>query len=521
MPSHPVSKQTRLRQLSVALAIAAIAMTGCGGGGWSGTALAPAGGAPAPPPFQVPTQQPTTPPAATATVTPLGTPEGFPVVETVGPAGGTVSCAAGRPELVIPAGVLAAPTDITIQPITNTMPNGIGQAYRLGPEGLTFAVPVKISFNPISDELNGSDPGFVSLPSQAAEDTWEAYPTQVADVANGSISVDSLHFSEWGANPHYTLVPRSAVANVHEQFTLTLSECGNIDTPKPLVRDPQTGQLSSGCTYKALVCRGASTALLDQWKLDGNAIAVSPASLGTLVPTNSARAGYKAPDKVPNASLVVASARLQAEGQTATPRLNSAIRIIDQPGYRFYAERKQILTNAVLGRQEISSVASGRWLQCGTRSSNNKANTWFPIGNVNIAYKVVNFDCTVNLRGSADFDETLEFNSLVLKPVIAQFSVGASVLQVRLTGTSECKDSGTQPLSLTIQWVELASANQNPASGLVTSDTKGQLTDSNRWSPQKGEVVGQTSGSSRTSPHQVRAQQHHRDVIDRLRACAR
>ncbi|MEZ5173490.1 MAG: hypothetical protein R2850_08280 [Bacteroidia bacterium] len=45
-------------------------------------------------------------------------------------------------------------TEISIQPITNTAPLGIANAYRLGPEGTTFSVPVTLSFNYLDEDIN-------------------------------------------------------------------------------------------------------------------------------------------------------------------------------------------------------------------------------------------------------------------------------------------------------------------------------------------------------------------------------
>lgn len=475
----------RPRRSNLALLLLTIAVASCGGGG--DTIQSPDGGAPPPPaagpgptppaPGPAPDPPPAPPPpsAAGPTVTPRGTAEGFVAAETVGPAGGTVSSAGGRLEILIPPGALAAPTEITIQPITNTMPNGIGQAYRLGPEGIAFAVPVKIRFNAIPDDLDGTDLSVVDLVSQTAEGTWQAYPAQVADAGTGSVTVDSLHFSDWGSQAGYLLTPPSAALSVREQLSLTLSECGYVDAPK-----------AGGGTYKALDCKGSTTALLDRWQLNGNDIDVSPTSLGTLVPTNTGRAGYKAPDLVPGGNPVVASARLQVEGRNGTPRLSAKITIIDRPGYTLYAERKQILENPLQGRQEISSVSSGRWVYSASQSFTNNAPTWLARGHVSIKYKVTNPVCTTSLRGGAAFDEAPGINGLFQVPGTTKFSFGAAVSQVTLTGTSECEGKPPKPLSLTIDWAAIV------GEGTVAPDANGTLAGSVRLRPQGGEVVEQT-----------------------------
>src|ERR1700759_5181798 len=64
-----------------------------------------------------------------AAITAIGTPIGSPVTKTIGASGGTIISADGRAELNIPAGALSSDLAISIQPITNECPNGVGVAY--------------------------------------------------------------------------------------------------------------------------------------------------------------------------------------------------------------------------------------------------------------------------------------------------------------------------------------------------------------------------------------------------------
>src|SRR5438045_1326293 len=61
-----------------------------------------------------------------AAITAIGTPIGSPVTKIIGAAGGTIISADGRAELNIPAGALSSDLAISIQPITNECPNGVG-----------------------------------------------------------------------------------------------------------------------------------------------------------------------------------------------------------------------------------------------------------------------------------------------------------------------------------------------------------------------------------------------------------
>lgn len=175
------------RSLRGALCAAVVAaLAACGGGGSSDAAGGTGSTAGAsPPPSGTSTYQPA----------PAGTPTGTPVTQTIDAAGGTVVSADARLTLSIPAGALSSPTDITIQPITNTGPNGSGVAYRLGPEGTTFAVPVTLTFTLSGAEALALDNGVIA--TQHADGLWYLPPGLVRDAAGHTLSITSTHFSDW------------------------------------------------------------------------------------------------------------------------------------------------------------------------------------------------------------------------------------------------------------------------------------------------------------------------------------
>jgi len=73
--------------------------------------------------------------------------------------------------------------------------NGLGPVYRLGPEGFTFALPVKLTM-PIPE---GVDPSSVTGATfyDVVDGTWKLMPAAV-DVEARAVSVDTTHFSLWG-----------------------------------------------------------------------------------------------------------------------------------------------------------------------------------------------------------------------------------------------------------------------------------------------------------------------------------
>src|ERR1035438_354521 len=74
-------------------------------------------------------------------ITPIGDTAGALVSASIGPTGGSLTSSDGRVQLMIPAGALSQTTTISIQPIINLCPGGIGLAYDLQPNGTKFAVP--------------------------------------------------------------------------------------------------------------------------------------------------------------------------------------------------------------------------------------------------------------------------------------------------------------------------------------------------------------------------------------------
>jgi len=160
------------------IAVLAGILAGCGGGGGGG-----GGGSAGTLP--TPVYTPASP----------GTPTGTLVTQTIDANGGSVASADGRLALTIPAGALSAATDITIQPITNTGPNGEGLAYRLLPDGTTFAVPVTLNFNLSDTETAGIDHDFIA--TQHADGLWYVLSGLQRDAASKTLSVTTTHFTDY------------------------------------------------------------------------------------------------------------------------------------------------------------------------------------------------------------------------------------------------------------------------------------------------------------------------------------
>jgi hypothetical protein len=124
-----------------------------------------------------------------------GDPQGAATTQMIDATGGSVTSADGRITLNIPAGALGTATTVTIQPITNTTPNGIGLGYRLQPEGTTFGVPVSLTFHLSDAEALALGSTYVT--TQHADGLWYSEPDQQRDSTAQTVGVSTSHFSDW------------------------------------------------------------------------------------------------------------------------------------------------------------------------------------------------------------------------------------------------------------------------------------------------------------------------------------
>jgi hypothetical protein len=133
----------------------------------------------------------------TAAVTAVGTPTGTPVTKTIGNAGGSITSADGRLALTIPAGSLASDVAITIQPVNNECPNGVGVAYDLLPTGTKFSTPATLSFHYTTDDVNGTNPWLIYFAFQDSLHKWNVNLEKDVDTPGRSVSFNISHFTPY------------------------------------------------------------------------------------------------------------------------------------------------------------------------------------------------------------------------------------------------------------------------------------------------------------------------------------
>ncbi len=255
-----------------------------------------------------------------AAVSGIGTATGTPVSKTIGSSGGSLISADGRIELAIPAGALSGNTNITIQPVTNTCPGGLGVAYDLQPNGTKFAIPATFTFHYGDSDINGSDPYLLFEAVQDSLQQWDADVYRDVDTIAKTVSFDLNHFSIRSMLPGIVLDADPDVtiqANGHK-LDYYPSEIGTLR----LVQSVRDGQLQepAGGDDDALSTLPVSTPvqgnLVSNWSVDGGI------SNGTVAP-NGSQAVYTAPSKIDKDKKITVSVAYGKGGYVYVPHRKS------------------------------------------------------------------------------------------------------------------------------------------------------------------------------------------------------
>ena len=160
--------------------------------------------------------------------TAVGTPTGPLVSQTIGAGGGTLASADGALTVTIPAGALASDQTIGVQAISAQSPGATGAAYRLTPEGLTFAQPVTLVFGYEAADISGSAPELLWIASQQADRSWLLATGVTLDPAAQTLTVSTTHFSDWTRLQGLQIRPPEGRLKPRESLTLTVKNCTTI-----------------------------------------------------------------------------------------------------------------------------------------------------------------------------------------------------------------------------------------------------------------------------------------------------
>ncbi len=276
--------------------------------------------------------------------TEVGTPEGEKVTKQIGPAGGTLSSPDGRLTLTVPQNALTETIAFSMQPITNKAENGIGLAYRLEPEGMTFTTPLEISVRYDESDLEGTFPEALSIAYQDENGGWHAQRSAKLDQGGKTLNVSTTHFTDWAFLSRLRLSPTKATLRPGESQVIVLVDCKDPGLLDRLLSRPQN-------------CGATTWANDDAWRIQGP---------GTYESGGPGTAIYQAPGKKPkpNYAWVLYSYELAQWDEsrkamvTVKGEVGSRITIVDS-GYRATGQSSGLAFSGVICSVEKPFTVSG------------------------------------------------------------------------------------------------------------------------------------------------------------------
>ena len=324
-------------------------------------------------------------PSATA----VGTATGSALSATMGAAGGSLSSADGKLTVTVPPNALAANTAIGIQPISNFAHGKIGSAYRLTPNGQTFAKPVILTFGYTDADLIGTAVDTLGAAFQTATGFWQWIGDATVNAPAKTFSVSTTHFSDWSKVKGIQLRPASKVVRVKGSVSLQVAICYPVSITAP--SGDELATLGYNCEPDN------DLPLLNpvrDWSVNG--VLGGSSSTGTV--TGSGTTGtYVAPAAKPSPATVAVSARVDRSSRSPV-QVVSNITISDDS---WTGTATGTFSTAQIGE---SSTASVTWI---LSSVDNNIAVYRPSGSVIAAF--------TTLVGCAD-TPTLDPSSHTLNP---------------------------------------------------------------------------------------------------------
>ncbi len=255
-------------------------------------------------------------PARPVPPSPVGTPVGLPITAVIGAAGGQLQLPGGSVTIDIPAGALSADQLVGLQEMTNTAPGQVGKAYRLTPEGVNFARPVRLTFRYTDEEAVGSAPEGLSLGYQDHAGVWQMYRQPTRNPAARTVSVETSHFSTWSLLAGLQLLPPQAKVRAGQTVQLSVVDCADDTELNP-----------DALTVPIFECAPAPLAFTAKnWSVNGTP--GGSGSVGTVVGAGvRGTATYTAPGKQPSRNPVAVSTQVtDLSGQTFTLLSNVTVK---------------------------------------------------------------------------------------------------------------------------------------------------------------------------------------------------
>jgi len=231
-------------------------------------------------------------------ITAMGKPEGEKVSMEIGKDGGSFTSSDGKVRLVFPAGALSKKTTISIQAVTNELPNGNSKAYQMEPSGIIFKQPVKLIFYYNNNETEGNAASLLGMAMQDEKGSWSSLNKAVTDTVLKTITADIRHFSSYANYRWAKIYPATARVKVNGSLRL------NIRVLVPLDESDDDELSSLG---------GVEEETNEIWSV--NAIPKGNSIVGFISASQNKSAIYQAPAIVPDQNPVAVTVEHQYTNQ--------------------------------------------------------------------------------------------------------------------------------------------------------------------------------------------------------------
>ncbi|OQP62859.1 hypothetical protein A3860_26470 [Niastella vici] len=256
--------------------------------------------------------------------TAIGKPVGNASIKEIGAGGGSITSPDGRITVAIPAGALSNNTSITIQPIENTTPLGIGLSYDFLPNGQQFAKPVTVTLHYTNEELAGTSAALLEFGTQNAQNVWQGSGNLQVNTTAQTVSATIKHFSRWSFYATFKLLPSEKTLLVNQTALLQVMKL-------PYSEDPDPNNVQ-----ELLHVLGEPTIVaadkVSNWTVNAQASAAGNSN-GWLTGSATNEKQYHAPANVPANNPVAVSANINTGKGTIT--LVSNITVQKETSFEF------------------------------------------------------------------------------------------------------------------------------------------------------------------------------------------
>jgi hypothetical protein len=214
----------------------------------------------------------------------------------------------GLLKVSIPAGALAADTEIGIQPITNTAWGALGNSYRLTPNGLTFTAPVDLAFTVPDSMMASTAPEFLDVAVQDDAGLWYVLKNRSFDTGSGTLTATTTHFSDYSNIAGAQIDPVVATVQTGKKVNLLVRFC---DFVSAAADTDNLASLVASCNNEL-----APLGTFTDWSVNG--VKGGSGAAGIVVENaGSLGAVYTAPGFVPPINPVAVSVMTSFEGHQA------------------------------------------------------------------------------------------------------------------------------------------------------------------------------------------------------------